>query len=183
MTEEEPLQQERKPVKAVFREGKIWLIKGDDANTLLEKGYGEKQDGDIHLPPFEALYLLTEGWLTVRANDEEDELSFQELLTRCHGADKTVWARYLVYRDLRQRGYVVKPGFGLGIDFRVYDRGTFGKEAAKFIIYGVFEGEPVPIQELVNAVNTAQNLKKEIVLGVIERRGEIVYYSLSQFNV
>ncbi len=182
MTEESLPTQEKKPVEAIFQEGKIWLLNGEEAKTLLEKGYGEKQEEGVYLPTFEALYLLTEGWLIVRSPDKE-KLTFQELLSRCQEADKTVWTRYLVYRDLRQRGYVVKPGFGLGVDFRVYERGTFGKEAAKFIVYGVFEGEPVPIQELVNAVNTAQNLKKEIVLGVIERRGEIVYYSLTQFNV
>ncbi|MFH1328566.1 MAG: tRNA-intron lyase, partial [Candidatus Bathyarchaeota archaeon] len=135
------------------------------------------------LAPYEALHLMAGGWLEVSSKKPDVKIEFEELLRTYMKIDKKIWAKYLIYRDLRERGYAVKLGFGLGVDFRVYERGVYGREAAKYIIYSIFEGEPLPIREVADALSSAQNLKKELILGVIERRGEIVYYSLSQFNV
>jgi tRNA splicing endonuclease len=44
------------------------------------------------------------------------------------------------------------------------------------------EGKPVPIEDLTNAVLQCQSLKKELILVVMNRRGEIVYYSVSQLT-
>ncbi|RLI04426.1 tRNA-intron lyase [Candidatus Bathyarchaeota archaeon] len=126
---------------------------------------------------------MVEGWLEVLEEKSGKKLSVEELLNVFSQKDKTVWSKYLVYRDLRARGYVVKPGFGGGVDFRVYERGTYGKEAAKFLICNVFEGEPVSIKNLADILKIAGNMKKEVIIGVIERRGEVVYYSLSKFNL
>jgi tRNA splicing endonuclease len=39
----------------------------------------------------------------------------------------------------------------------------------------------MPLEKIEKALQTAKNAKKEVILGLVERRGEIVYYSLSQF--
>jgi tRNA-intron endonuclease len=78
---------------------------------------------------------------------------------------------------------VVREGFGLGIDFRVYDRGEYGKKTAKYLIFGIQEGKPTSMDELSRALQHAQSLKKRLVLAVINRRGEVVYYSLSQLSM
>ncbi|MFQ5761590.1 MAG: tRNA-intron lyase [Candidatus Bathyarchaeia archaeon] len=182
-TNEEPPAEkvEKKPSPATLQDGRVVLEDTEDVKLLLQRGYGEKEKTHIELSPFEALYLLSEGWVEV--TEKRSKLTFQELLTRFSGREPCVWSQYLIYRDLRERGYVVKGGFGLGVDFRVYERGTYGKSAAKYLVYGVFEGEPAPLNDLINALSTAQNAKKELILGVIERRGEIVYYSLSRFTL
>ena len=33
------------------------------------------------------------------------------------------FANYIVFRDLRNRGYIVKTGFKYGSEFRLYERG------------------------------------------------------------
>ena len=121
----------------------------------------------------------------IEVEDEETgkKLGFQDLLKRFQSIDKDAWVRYLIYRDLRSRGYVAREGFGLGIDFRVYERGDYGKETAKHLIFGIQEGQPVIVEELARTQRYVQNLKKNLILAVINRRGEIVYYSLSQLNL
>jgi tRNA-intron endonuclease len=174
---------EKKIVPASYTGEKIYIKDLNMGQILVERGYGEKNKGKIELLPYEALYLIAEGWLELISEKNNRKINFEKLLNLYRKKDRTIWARYLVYRDLRERGYVVKAGFGLGVDFRVYERGMFGKEAAKYLVYSVFEGEPVPLKNLVEALSCAQNSKKEMILGVIERRGEVVYYSLSQFNL
>jgi tRNA-intron endonuclease len=78
---------------------------------------------------------------------------------------------------------VVREGFGLGIDFRVYKRGEYGKETAKYLIYGIQEGRPVSMEELAQTLRYVQSLKKRLILAVLNRRGEVVYYSLSQLTL
>jgi tRNA-intron endonuclease len=87
---------------------------------------------------------------------------------------------YLAYRDLRSRGYVVREGFGLGVDFRVYERGDYGKDTAKYLILSIQEGKPISLEDLAKALQQCQSLKKELVLAVMNRRGEVVYYSVSK---
>jgi len=62
-------------------------------------------------------------------------------MSLCQKTDSEVLTKFLIYRDLRNRGYVVKDGFGFGSDFRVYERGHFGEKGAKFLIFGLNEGQ------------------------------------------
>ncbi|PCN49951.1 hypothetical protein B6U99_07010 [Candidatus Geothermarchaeota archaeon ex4572_27] len=82
----------------------------DEARQLHSSGhYGEPVDGRLRLSPVEALHLLERG--RVRVVDEGGrELSFEELARRLTRRDPKTWLKYLVYSDLRRRGYVVKGG-------------------------------------------------------------------------
>jgi tRNA-intron endonuclease len=89
----------------------------------------------------------------------------------------------LTYRDLRSRGYAIREGFGLGVDFRVYERGEYGKDTAKYLILSIQEGKPISLEDLANALKQCQSLKKELILAAMNRRGETVYYLVSQLNL
>jgi tRNA-intron endonuclease len=96
--------------------------------------------------------------------------------------NENAWVNYLVYRDLRSRGYVVREGFGAEIDFRIYERGAYGKDTASYLVLGTQEGKPLPINDLAATLQQCQSQKKELILAVMNRRGEIVYYSVSQLT-
>ena len=110
-------------------------------------------------------------------------MSFQQLLTHYKAFDENAWAKYLIYRDLRSRGYVAREGFGLGIDFRMYERGEYGTATAKYLVYGMQEGQPLSLEELTRTLKHAHSQKKELVIAVLNRRGEVVYYSLSKLSL
>ena len=147
-------------------------------DSLSSRGYGTKDNEVFSLSFYEALYLKDKDLLEVR-DERGKEVEFQGLL-RCYEAvEENAWVNYLVYRDLRSRGYVVREGFGGGTDFRIYERGAYGKDTAQYLILSIQEGKPLPIQELVNAVQQCQSQKKELILAVMNRRGEAVHYSVS----
>jgi tRNA-intron endonuclease len=156
----------------------VRIAEQSSVDALSQRGYGTADNGTFTLAFYEALYLLDKELLEVR--DEKGEaVDFQSLLHRYEAVSESAWVNYLVYRDLRSRGYVVREGFGAGIDFRIYERGAYGKDTASYLVLGTQEGKPVPIQDLMNAVLQSQSHKKELVLAVMNRRGEIVYYSVS----
>ena len=78
---------------------------------------------------YEALYLADKQALSVK-DKKGAQVDFQALLKAYEKADGNAWTHFLVYRDLRSRGYVVREGFGVAIDFRIYERGTYGKDNA-----------------------------------------------------
>jgi len=158
------------------------ISKKQSIDELSSRGYGVPEDDELLLTFYEALYLLDKGILEVR-DKKGKKVSFQGLLQLYENIDENAWAKYLTYRDLRGRGYVVREGFGLGVDFRVYKRGGYGEETAKYLILSMQEGKPITLVDLTNVLRRCQSLKKELVLAVMNRRGEMVYYSVSQFTI
>ena len=71
----------------------------------------------------------------LEVKDEKGEIADFQTLLHCYEAqNENAWVSYMVYRDLRSRGYVVREGFGGGIDFRVYERGAYGKDTAPYLV-------------------------------------------------
>lgn len=171
-------------IETVINNFEVAVPSKDNANILQQNGYGTlREDKSSVLSECEALYLSAEGRVKVIEGTDRIEVNFQSLLERFRVADSEIWIRYLIYRDLRSRGYVVKDGFGWGIDFRVYDRGTFQEKAAKYIVYAISEGAPVVTSRVGEILRLTHGMKKELIIAVVDRRGEIVYYSLEEFNL
>lgn len=172
-------------VNAVYKEGQVLIPSDENASPLLDGGYGVRREGEegSTLSPWEALYLVAEDRITVSNAESSEPLNFQSLLDHFRRVDDEVWVKFLIYRDLRSRGYVVRDGFGLGVDFRLYARGAYGKKAAKYLVYAIREGVPIPTKKLEDTLTIAQNMKKQLIIAVMDRRGEIVYYSLGSFNI
>ena len=171
---------EREVIEASCQEDKVSISDKDNLSFLNERGYGDldKENHVLVLAPYEALYLTLDKKLKTIDAETKSELGLPELLERFRLKDPEVWTRYLVYRDLRDRGYVVREGFGFGIDFRVYDRGEHGKKAAKYVVFGINEGNPVQISKIAQVLSYVKSLKRELILAVLDRRGEVVYYSV-----
>ena len=168
--------------EGVALEKNVKIIEQSSVDGLSSRGYGTKEKNSLFLAFYEALYLLDKNILKV-SSDKNINLTFQDLLRYYEKIDENAWVNYLVYRDLRSRGYVVRGGFGAGIDFRIYERGTYGKNVASTLILSTQEGRPLDVEYLSNVMKQCQSQKKSLVLAVMNRRGEIVYYSLSQLNL
>ena len=166
----------------VLAEKGVRIAEKSSIDALSQRGYGTAENDVYTLAFYEALYLLDKELLAVK-DEKEKTVDFQSLLQRYEKADKNAWVNYLVYRDLRSRGYVVREGFGVGTDFRMYERGAYGKDTASYLVLGTQEGKPLPIDDLAKALRHCQSEKKELILAVMNRRGEIVYYSVSDLHI
>ena len=148
-------------------------------DELRTRGFGEKEDTQYVLKPYEALYLLQTKRLLLEGRQD---MTFDSLFEMQAKHDKNLMTKFLVYRDLRSRGYVAKEGFGFGNDFRVYERGEWEKKPAKYVVFGINEGTNLAARELAQAVEQIERMGKEAVIAVIERRGEVIYYKASRMR-
>src|SRR6188472_3801810 len=157
---------------------KILVAETRFQDQLRNKGFGEKEDSEYILKPYEALYLIHTKRLVLKS--KKDDLDFDSLTELILKYDKDILTKFLIYRDLRSRGYIAKEGFGFGVDFRVYERGEFEKKPSKYIVFGINEGINLKANEFSNAIEQIGKMGKEAVIAVIERRGGIIYYKVSK---
>ncbi len=171
-------------ISAVYTATGIVVPALNEANSLYQDGYGSlvKDSRVLSLQPFEALYLVERQKVSIIQEQTKKRLVFQELLHVISEDDTDIWTRYIVYRDLRTRGFVAKGGTGPGIDFRVYERGAYGKKVPRYMIYTVWEGSKVPVERLGKVLDEATKSDMILRLAVVDRRSEIVYYTLSDMN-
>jgi len=166
------------PIQAKRSRDEICVTDRDAVEWLDSKGYGFRfEDNLLVLRPFEALYLMSQDKLVLYQKSKQ--LGFHEYLHLLEKEDADIWLRYLIYKDLRDKGYVVKDGYGFGIDFKVYEAGEYGSKPAKYLVYGVVEGVPLPVTKLYNILKHAYSLRKTLIIATVDRRSEIVYYMLS----
>ncbi len=158
--------------------GKIVVDETRFQDELRTKGFGEKEDHYV-LKPYEALYLMHTKRLMLK---NKPDLTFHSLFELQLKYDKNIMTKFLIYRDLRSRGYVAKEGFGFGNDFRVYERGEYEKKPAKYVVFGINEGTNMTAKDLAEAIDQIEKMGKEAVVAVIERRGEVIYYKASKMR-
>ena len=157
------------------------LISNKETQKILEqKGYGEISKKKFFLKPFESLYLLYCNKL--KLNKGGKIIDFNSLMQTCIKHNQDVLTKFLIFRDLRSRGYTVKDGFGFGSDFRVYERGHYGEKGAKYLVFGLSEGKQEKIGLLQKKIQQITQMGKEPIIAVIERRGEVIYYKISRMN-
>ncbi|HEU5446663.1 MAG TPA: tRNA-intron lyase [Nitrososphaeraceae archaeon] len=157
----------------------IKIVDTRSQDQLRNKGYGDREDNDYLLETYEALYLLYLNKLVITSGRIDN---FASLLKHVLKYDKEIVTRFLVYRDLRSRGYVVKEGFGFGADFRVYERGEYEKKRAKYVVFCINEGINVRVGELSKNVREIETMGKNAIAAVVERRGEVIYYKLTNMK-
>ena len=167
-------------IQGVLIKNQIMVLNPDSQKDLEQKGYGEFEKNKFHLKSFESLYLLYVGVLTLFKGKKK--VDFDSLMQICKKNDEGILTKFLVYRDLRTRGYTVKDGFGFGSDFRVYSKGDFGEKGAKFLVFGLSEGKQERIGKFQKKIEEIIKMGKEPIIAVIERRGEIIYYKITQMN-
>ncbi len=150
------------------------LVKKDDAEDILV------------LEPIEVLLLRERNRILLYVeNDKKNALyEFESLLEYFSKFDDRLWQKYIIYMDLRKRGYIVRTGYGEGIDFRVYKRGAdFEKDSAKFLIYPVFEGYPIDLKELDKMSRVAMSSRKDLIVATVDRLSKPIYYSVNKFEI
>jgi tRNA-intron endonuclease, archaea type len=157
----------------------IVLNRKEDEQFLESKGFGVREASLFYLRDYEVLYLIFTKKMKVEM--EGSEVSFEDFVSFSSKRDHDAWARFLIFRDLRTRGYVVREGFGFPIDFRVYDRGDYGTKAAKYIVFGLNEGKTMSVADLKLNVEQMATMGKEAVVAVVERRGEVIYYKVGKW--
>ncbi len=167
-------------VRAFFARERIITEDSDAARELNNQGvYGKiLKDSKLQLSLIEALYLAEKGRVEV-VDGRNKVISSETFIKKAAKTEPNFWIRYCVFRDLRDRGYVVKTALKFGADFRVYDRGIKpGEDHAKWIVYPVHEGEHLTWYEFAAKNRVAHSTKKRLLIGIVDEEADVTYYEI-----
>ena len=167
------------PLKAVIDGDAIRAPEQDRLAEFEGAGYGSREGKSLLFRDYEALYLLYGKKLEVVDRDRRP-IGFEKLAELAQKKAGDSWTKFVIYRDLRSRGYVVREGFGFGTDLRVYERGDYPKKPAKYVVFALDEGIEKGMADLQKSVKEMSKMGKEAIIAVIERRGEVIYYKVSR---
>ena len=104
----------------------------------------------------------------------------KELLKKFQRFDKKIQIKYPVFKNLREKGYIVKTALKFGADFRVYDKGIkSGKKHAKWIVFVDHESKKLTWHEFSAKNRVAHSTKKNLLLAIVDEESDITYYEVS----
>ena len=192
MTEKANEKVEKAQYEGIIHNDKVMIYNRDAIEELYENSYigivdkDDKNKECLILEPVEVLLLIERNRLLIYPDNNKNNelLDFEGLLVYFTNFDDRLWQKYIIYLDLRKRGYIVRAGFGEGIDFRVFKRGAdVEKDSAKFLIYPVFEGNPIELKELDKMSRVALSSRKDLIVATVDRLSKPIYYSVNKFEI
>lgn len=162
----------------------VW--NSDDGMRLYEDGYfgqpvGIRKpksavfDKPLELSLLECTYLTKESRIKV-IDSMDRALSLDQLLSLGMSFSEDFKDRFLVYTQLREKGYIVRPGLKFGTDFAVYEKGP-GLDHAPFLVHVIPQKDGVVPLDIVRAGRLATSVRKRFIIATVKENGEIAHYS------
>ena len=177
---EESPEKKKVVVHAVLGGERVITENSDDAREFYNQSrFGSlAEDGKVELSLLEALYLMEKGRLLAKSQSGRT-LTFESYLKLAQKVEPNFWIRYCVFKDMRNRGYIIKTALKFGADFRVYERGVKpGEDHAKWIVYPVHEGSTLTWHEFSAKNRVAHSTKKRLLMGIVDDEGDVTYYEV-----
>ena len=158
--------------------GEVVLSADSDAFSLGKKShFGEQNNEKIQYSLTEAMFLVERGKMEIFSKSKK--LNQKEFTEKCRRIDKKIQIKYPVFKDLRERGYVVKTALKFGADFRVYEKGASpGDKHAKWIVFCEHESNRLTWHEFSAKNRVAHSTKKNLLLAIVDEEGDISYYEV-----
>ena len=156
-----------------------------DAFSLYKKShFGEPSGQKIQYTLPEALYLFEKNKIEVLQKNKI--LDFDELFNKLKKSDSRIHLKYPVFKDLRDKGYIVKTALKFGADFRVYERGSKPGQKGKhsrWIVFVEHESKKFSWHEFSAKNRVAHSTKKKLLIAILDEESDVSYYEVGWVKV
>ena len=162
----------------------VWDI--EDSRKLFSQGYYgkpigipkpviEEIDAPLILDLIEGLYLLENKKISI--TKLKQKINVKQMTEICkkeiHGFEK----KYIVYKNFRDKGYIINPGIKFGCDFAVYEKGP-GIDHAPFLIQVYNRNESITSTGIVLAGRLATTVRKQFILAIPKGKDKVDFLAL-----
>ena len=162
----------------------VWNI--EDSKKLFSQGYYGKPIG-IPKPKIEEINVplildLIEGYYLLERKksniyQSKKKVTNRKMLEICkkeyHDFDK----KYIVYKNFRDKGYIVNPGIKFGCDFAVYQKGP-GIDHAPYLVQVYNNKDSISTTGIVLAGRLATTVRKQFILAISNGKDKVDYLAL-----
>ena len=139
-----------------------------NAVTLAKnKKFGEYRQGKVIYSKYESLYLVETGKA--------------EFAKKNPKIKKDEENNYLIFKDLRKKGYVVKTGVKFGAEFRIYENSKTSH--ARWLVYIAEDKNKINLKDFIAKNRIAHSTGKKLLLAVIDSQQDISYYEIGWIKI
>ncbi len=147
-----------------------------ESRSLFSEGYYGKPlgiskpknfdfDSQLVLDLIEGYYLFVNDRLDIfKPNGKL--ISLKEITNLCKKQYTDFEVKYMVFENLRNKGYVVSPGIKFGCDFAVYIHGP-GIDHAPYLVKVLKPSQNISGVDIVLAGRLATTVKKQFILAIV----------------
>lgn len=161
-------------MKGELIENRILIRDLEESRKLFAEGYYGKPIGitkpkpnEINVPLIldliEGYYLQEKSKLRIYKGKKQ--VMPNEMLQICRNEHHNFDKKYLVYKDFRDKGYIVNPGIKFGCDFAVYQKGP-GIDHAPYLLQVYNSSDAISATGVVLAGRLATTVRKQFILAV-----------------
>ncbi|MHA1707656.1 MAG: hypothetical protein ACTSYV_01010 [Candidatus Heimdallarchaeaceae archaeon] len=160
------------------------IVDSEEGNSIYSQGwYGKyKQKGEIELDPYETVLLMERNRIEI-VDENGENLTLSQVVSHFSSIFSEFLIHYLLFKDLRGRGYVVKKQAMNDKYFEMYERGTTPKKPKHLaLVVPMVEGVLFNIDDIDQIVKEAKEIGQQLIFAVIDSLGDVSYYSVSELE-
>ena len=162
----------------------MWDI--EDSRKLFSQGYYgkpigipkpviEEIDAPLILDLIEGLYLLKNKKISI--TKLKQKINVKQMTEICKKEIHEFGGKYIVYKNFRDKGYIINPGIKFGCDFAVYEKGP-GIDHAPFLIQVYNRNESITSTGIVLAGRLATTVRKQFILAIPKGKDKVDFLAL-----
>ncbi len=144
----------------------------------IKKPRAEFYSKPTELSLIEAYYLLQQGKISIFDEEKNKLLKPKHFFEYAKNKHSMFEDKYKIYKDLREKGYVVRPALKFGADFAVYKKGP-GIDHSPFIVQVLPSDTAISAIDMVRAGRLATSVRKRFVIANPQTKS---YYFLKWFK-
>lgn len=123
----------------------------------------------------EGYYLLQKSKISIYKLKKK--ITEKEMFQICKNEYHNFNKKFLVYKNFRDKGYIVNPGIKFGCDFAVYQKGP-GLDHAPYLVQVYNTNDSISSTDVVLAGRLATTVRKQFVLAIPHGKNDVGYLAL-----
>jgi tRNA-intron endonuclease len=166
-------------------ENRIIILDINESRNLFSEGYYGKPlgiskpknfefDSQLILDLIEGFYLFVHNKLNITKNNGK-QISLNEITNICKRQYTDFEVKYIVFENLRNKGYIVSPGIKFGCDFAVYIHGP-GIDHAPYLVKVLKPSQNISGIDIVLAGRLATTVKKQFILAIVDAQTKSIKF-------
>ena len=151
----------------IYQEGSSFFSNKEEAIALASKSYfGELKNGKVIYSIYETLYLI-----------ENNKAKLEGNMTKLNKIKHS--KEYRVFKDLRDKGLIVKEGLKFGTDFRVYEKGQKPTINHAAYLLHIADSPNIKLKDFCAKARVAHSTAKKLLLAILDSEQDISYYEVN----
>ncbi|MEI7718576.1 MAG: tRNA-intron lyase [archaeon] len=170
-------------IKATLLSEKIFSNSKEAFGLFESQRFGEKIGEKIYYTLPETLFLVETRKLEV-FDSKDKKITEKDLFKKFEKIDKKFKVKYFVFKDLRERGLIVKTALKFGAEFRVYEKGkSIGESHSRWILFPVSETEQLTWQDFSAKNRIAHSTNKKLLIAIVDEENAVSYYEVNWLKI